>query len=202
MSSKLSSPPNKNHCQNHCVSTQEQDSQYITEAERQDFAQNVKGYLPKNYLHDKDAQSPNQRRPRSPFAANLELDVDLKKDPHQDDTFKRAGLKTSIMSKLISGKIKPQMTLDLHGLQVAEAGRALTDAINDAYQNSCECVIVIHGKGSTTTYNNYEMSGHRFGKLKSYVMAWLKDNSMILGFCRAPRQDGGSGATYILLSKS
>ncbi|MBE8181955.1 MAG: hypothetical protein HAW61_00315 [Candidatus Portiera sp.] len=179
------------------------DSKYISAEEREYFAQAIDNHLPfNNTQQSKELGSSYKRRPKKLFVANPSIEVDLQKDPHQDDSFKRPGLQTSIMSKLTSGKIKPQIELDLHGMQVIEAGRALAEIINNAYQDGYECVIVIHGKGSTGSSKSYEATGHRSGKLKSYVMAWLKDNPMVLGFCRSLANIGGSGATYILLSKS
>ncbi len=182
------------------------DSDYITEEERKLCSNAMKEYLQFggsriNSQKKGDDHYP-QERSKNIFVANPFINVDLDQDPHQEDSFKRAGLQTSVMTRLIGGKIRPQTTLDMHGMQVAEAGQELVLTINNARGARHECVKVIHGKGYTRSNSNYGTEAYKVGKLKLYVMAWLKDNAAVLGFCRAPANEGGSGATYILLSKS
>jgi DNA-nicking Smr family endonuclease len=53
------------------------------------------------------------------------------------------------------------------------------------------CVRVIHGKGRG--------SGQRGPVLKSAVNRWLRRHGNVRAFCSARRNDGGTGALYVLL---
>ncbi|MHB8428784.1 MAG: Smr/MutS family protein, partial [Acidiferrobacterales bacterium] len=37
--------------------------------------------------------------------------------------------------------------------------------------------------------------------LKGKVNSWLRQKDEVLAFCSAPRQDGGTGAVYVLLRR-
>jgi len=54
------------------------------------------------------------------------------------------------------------------------------------------CVRVVHGKGLR--------SGPRGPVLKHAVNVWLRKVDAVVAFASAPRQDGGTGAVYVLLT--
>ncbi len=189
---------------------------YISEEEARYFQNSIKDYLPTkaddmtanttpNVTHRGADNSGRNIR----FIADTSSRLDVTGNPDELDDFKRPGLQNSKMTKLRGGKIIYSDTLDLHGMNVAEAAAALTTTINLAFSNGYESVKIIHGKGYNKNNNmrvasrgkNLLNQGIIKGKLKLYVIAWLKDNPAILGFCRALPNDGGSGAMYILLKK-
>lgn len=194
-----------------------EDSKYISEEEREEFQKNIQQHLEPQ--QDKDSSHDNHNGgnydgdysngyKNNVFIADDNIQVNLVQDAHEQDEFKRAGLQQSKMAKLKGGKFSSDRELDLHGLQVAEAAVVLTKFINAAYGDGHECVKVIHGKGMNNeklvARRDFEQNTDRrkIAKLKLYVMAWLKENPIVLGFCRSLPQDGGGGATYILLSRS
>ena len=155
------------------------------------------------------------------FTVDRELKVDFATDPHADDSFKRAGLQQTKLSKLKAGKFNIKDTLDMHGMKVDDAAPELEQTINHAYANGNDCIKIIHGRGATQQLvarnsagksrlpaNKFvaEDNSAQFGsygknqaKLKTCVLTWLRQDPMILAFCRALPRDGGKGATYVLL---
>ena len=204
-----SSKPNNQNIDNQSKSPNDK---YISEEEARYFQNTIKDYLPtkadditpNTTYRGTDNSARNIR-----FIADTSSRIDVTGNPDELDDFKRPGLQNSKMTKLRGGKIIYSDTLDLHGMNVAEAAAALTATMNLAFSNGYESVKIIHGKGYNKEDNmrvvsrgkNLLNKGIIKGKLKLYVIAWLKDNPAILGFCRALPNDGGSGAMYILLKK-
>ena len=189
---------------------------YISEEEARYFQNSIKDYLPTKADDIKHNVTPNINNGDAynsgsniRFIADTSSRLDVTGNPDELDDFKRPGLQNSKMTKLRGGKIIYSDTLDLHGMNVAEAAAALIATMNLAFSNGYESVKIIHGKGYNKENNmgvgnrgkNLLNKGIIKGKLKLYVIAWLKDNPAILGFCRALPNDGGSGAMYILLKK-
>jgi len=54
-------------------------------------------------------------------------------------------------------------------------------------------VRIIHGKGRG--------SGNRGPVLKSAVNRWLRRHGAVRAFCSARRNDGGTGALYVLIER-
>jgi DNA-nicking Smr family endonuclease len=54
-------------------------------------------------------------------------------------------------------------------------------------------VRIIHGKGLS--------SAGKLPVLKGKVDAWLRQMDAVLAFCSARRNDGGTGALYVLLKR-
>ena len=95
--------------------------------------------------------------------------------------------------KLSRGKFSVQGEIDLHGLTLPEARDALRDYIDLARARDWTCVRVIHGKGLG--------SGERGPVIKPHVSAWLRRWNEVLAFASARREDGGTGAVYVLLKR-
>ena len=105
--------------------------------------------------------------------------------------FARPGLQHSVMRKLRRGQYVIESELDLHGHTVAEAREALSHFFADACTLRKRCVRVIHGKGNS--------SAGKLPILKGKVNNWLRQKKEVLAFCSARRNDGGTGAVYVLL---
>lgn len=80
-------------------------------------------------------------------------------------------------------------TVDLHGLLYNEALETLLSALD----NQQIYLKFIHGKGIHSSSNK--------PVLKNMVYLELKKNPLVIAFCSARDNDGGSGATYALLKK-
>jgi DNA-nicking Smr family endonuclease len=101
-----------------------------------------------------------------------------------------------LIRKLRRGEFAVQDKLDLHGLSQKEAEIELDAFLADCVSRNLRCVRIIHGKG-----NN---SRNQDGVLRKSVPRWLSTKRrarLIIAFTTAPPQDGGIGATYVLLRK-
>jgi len=106
--------------------------------------------------------------------------------------FRRPGIQHRLYQDLQRGVLVPEASLDLHGMRVDDARRALSRFLDQCLARGLRCVRVIHGKG--------QGSG-RQPILKQRVNQWLPQRAEVLAFCSAPRWDGGTGAAYVLLSR-
>tara|TARA_Y100001935_G_C17131874_1_gene421036 strand:- start:9 stop:539 length:531 start_codon:yes stop_codon:yes gene_type:complete len=107
--------------------------------------------------------------------------------------YRRPGIQHKVFQNLQKGVIQPEATLDMHGMHVNEAFSEFTKFFNLARKRKIKCVRIIHGKGHNST--------DRYPVLKNNVFIWLQGIDSVLAFVSAPTWDGGSGATYVLLSK-
>lgn len=119
--------------------------------------------------------------------------VDLNLETGEQLSFVRPGVQSRLFQDLRRGKIPPEALLDLHGLRVVEARKALADFLAHAIRYRLRVVQIIHGKGSR--------SEGQQPVLKQKLNQWLRQPEEILAFCSAPRFDGGTGAAYVLLSR-
>ncbi len=106
--------------------------------------------------------------------------------------FARPGVQHRLMRDLARGRLEIGETLDLHGLTTHHAREELVGFLDFCHRHDIRCVRIIHGKGFG--------SANRQPVLKQRVNLWLRQRRDILGFCSAPRRDGGTGAVYALLS--
>ena len=107
--------------------------------------------------------------------------------------FRRPGIQHRVYQDLQRGVIEPEATLDLHGMRVVDARKALAGFLNHSLQARRRCVRIIHGKGRGST--------SRQPVLKQKINQWLPQREEVLAYCAAPRWDGGTGAAYVLLSR-
>lgn len=119
--------------------------------------------------------------------------VDIQLETGEVLEFIRPGVQRRLFRELRRGRLAPEDMLDLHGLRVAEARRALAGFLAHAMRHRLRVVQIIHGKGSR--------SEGQQPVLKQKINQWLRQREEILAFCSAPRFDGGTGAAYVLLSR-
>ena len=101
-----------------------------------------------------------------------------------------SGLQRKQQSRIRSGAIRPEATIDLHGLRVAKARTELDSFITAAGQRGCRMLLVVHGQGYGST---------QAPVLKPMVFQQLATRSDILAWCPAQPRDGAGGATYVYL---
>ena len=109
----------------------------------------------------------------------------------------------NLADKFRKGKMSIEAKLDLHGYTQDKAYDRLINFVLSCYSNQKRCLIVITGKGSSKTPENFWEE--RTGKLKELVPTWLNSDKLrpyILTFATAQQKDGGSGALYVLLKKN
>lgn len=97
--------------------------------------------------------------------------------------------------RLHRGDFSIQAHLDLHGMNVEQAGDALDRFLKEAVTSSRRAVSVIHGRG---------LSSPAEPVLKHKVIQWLTSGpwrKWVIAYASARACDGGAGATYVLLRR-
>lgn len=87
---------------------------------------------------------------------------------------------------------KAKITLDVHGLRQQEAIDYINYALDEALKDNFDCIKIIHGKG-LHSQNNESI-------LQPTTIDTLALHPHVICAMVANHQDGGSGATYVLLS--
>lgn len=138
-----------------------------------------------------------QKKPARPLEIEQEKPgeelADLSVEAPEFFEFRRPGIQHRVFQDLRRGLIPPEQSLDLHGMRVMEARTAFSRFINASLQQGRRCIRIIHGKGR----------GSRDAQpvLKQKTYQWLLQSETVLAFVTAPRWDGGTGASYVLLSR-
>jgi len=86
--------------------------------------------------------------------------------------------------------LKPQAVLDLHGLSSAEAEEALDRFIRDSRARGLLKVLIVHGKGLHSPVEPV---------LGRVVRSYLEKCPFTGAFGRAGREEGGRGASWVLI---
>ena len=107
--------------------------------------------------------------------------------------WKKDGVQPRVFRRLAQGKYPIEATLDLHQRTVKEARDDVFRFIRSSSRNGFRSVVIVHGRGDKSDDP---------AKLKSYVAHWLVQSADVIGFHSAPRRDGGTGATFVLIRKS
>jgi DNA-nicking Smr family endonuclease len=142
------------------------------------------------------ARLPERRKPppRARFSAPR-LREDRKPALERGDSLHYAdgGTRRAALRELRRGRVRPEAELDLHGLTVARAERALRDFLGEAFVRGFRCVRIVHGKGLH--------SGPAGPTLKNLVDSVLRGTRGVQAFTSARPADGGAGAVNVLLER-
>lgn len=154
-------------------------------------------------LGDVTPLKPNDHRtpspaPRKPRIRNTSLEAEIAdtlSDHGAGDVapteYLSNGLNRMTLRKLRRGEWPVQDEIDLHGMNSDEARRLLTAFLHQATQRGLRSVNIIHGKGWHSEQGE--------GLLKRLARHWLMQHPLVLAFCDAPMNAGGSGAVWVLL---
>ena len=118
------------------------------------------------------------------------------------NTSQKVKMDMGTYSKLKKGKLEPEASLDLHGMNLEQAYQALLNFIISAHNTQKRLVLVITGKGKNSD-PGYAIP-QRNGVLRSQVPMWLKEaklSNLILQVEQSHRRHGGLGALYIYLRR-
>ena len=99
--------------------------------------------------------------------------------------FLRPGYSPDLLKKLRRGQWRVEDELDLHGLNRAQVGYAVSEFLEEAVSRGMRCVRIVHGKG--------------LGVLREALRMDLPARAEVLGFVEAPPAQGGAGAVLVLL---
>ena len=100
---------------------------------------------------------------------------------------------------LAKGKRSPEASLDLHGMTLVAAEKAVARFLADSATQNLRLVLIVTGKG--TRLEGGRMFG---GRIRAEFPAWLErsDNrALVAGVRTAHPRHGGSGAFYVLLRR-
>lgn len=107
---------------------------------------------------------------------------------------RRIDVNQSLLRRLRRGQFPIDGRLDLHGMTFDEAREALVVFLARMRDRGEMAVLVVHGKG--------QHSPGGTGILRGEISAWLSQGAAAqhtAAFATAQRDDGGEGATYVLL---
>ena len=105
------------------------------------------------------------------------------------------GVSPQLARRLHNGDFSIQAHIDLHGFGVQDAFLKVDEFLNEAIRSGLRAVLVIHGRG---------LSSPGQPVLKEKLRLWLSSGQWrkwVLAFTSARAEDGGAGATYVLLRK-
>lgn len=108
--------------------------------------------------------------------------------------------------RLSSGRTRPDLVLDLHGLTQDAARRLLKSRILQAHANDLRVILVITGKGDRQGPSRIDMMQERpmRGVIRSALPQWLGEADVahcIAAVRRAHPRHGGHGAVYLILRR-
>tara|TARA_B100000686_G_scaffold346148_1_gene432117 strand:+ start:2283 stop:2723 length:441 start_codon:yes stop_codon:yes gene_type:complete len=107
-----------------------------------------------------------------------------------------------IQGNIIKKKIKK---LDLHGLTLVQANRAVKKFIIQCFEEGYKNLLIITGKGIRSKVQNNPYLSEKMSVLKYSVPEFLKSDKELLNKIKdiktAEIKDGGEGAFYIFLKQ-
>ena len=130
-------------------------------------------------------------------------DAVLEKSKSEKGSSKNSKIDKRVLSKLKSGKLAPEDTLDLHGHTLISAKKLLSKFLVQAYSNRRRLVLIITGKGKTKS--GLEINLEYKGVLRKEVPVWLMEpglTEIILSVSEANQRHGGAGAIYVYLKRN
>jgi len=127
-------------------------------------------------------------------AARLGMTPRPRQQPAPGQTFDR-----DVDRALAKGRRAPQAKLDLHGMTLVAAERAVSRFIADASERDLRVVLIVTGKG-------LRLEGGRMfgGRIRAEFPGWLErteNRAQVAGVRPAHPRHGGSGAFYVLLRR-
>jgi DNA-nicking Smr family endonuclease len=138
-----------------------------------------------------EAEGPLRSQKRSVAAPRMASAPELILDDHNFDR--------DTARALGRGKLVPQASLDLHGMTLAAAERAVANFLDAAVAQDLRIILIVTGKGA-------RLEGGRVlgGRIRAEFVGWLNraDNrSRVRGVRPAHPRHGGGGAFYVLLRR-
>ena len=104
------------------------------------------------------------------------------------------GYPQKLLRRLRHGNYSIEDELDLHGLTLSQAKQQVREFLSECEYQGIGTVRIIHGKGLS--------SPGREPVLKRHILGWLKKIETVIAVSSATPRDGGTGAIYVLLTRS
>ena len=156
----------------------------VSKSDRELFRNTIKNGI--SYSHT----APADKKETMPYEQTARQDYCYDEKGH----FYSNGLQQRVLKKLKNGALPIEKQIDLHGYTIKQAEHLVIDFLNNARQEQCRVVLIIHGKG------------HSPESLVSRLQQWLNEflprQGCVLAWQMASKQHGGSGASYLLLKQN
>lgn len=112
--------------------------------------------------------------------------------------YQSEGVQNSLFKQLAKGELTVYESIDLHGMTTLEAEVYIATTIENLHYHHMTCIRIVHGKGYHVGETPYDKPAP---KLKNFTARYLTEHDRVLAFVSCPRNRGGTGAVYVLLSR-
>jgi DNA-nicking Smr family endonuclease len=147
-------------------------------------------------LTDREKLRPPSDSPRSPTPREPER-MRFQVERRGERIEGRApGIDREHLRRLRTGAVRVDSSVDVHGLEAAAARRAVRETLSRGFDSGARCILVVHGRG---------LHSRQGPTLKDALPGWLEAppiGATVMAFASAAPDDGGTGATYVLLRRS
>ena len=113
------------------------------------------------------------------------------------------GIDAKVLRKLRRGEGRIEDRLDLHGMNMDQAERAVCGFVRESARRGKRLILVVTGKGRDA--GDTGPVPVRIGLLRQSLPGWLdgpQAGGKVQGWLHAHRRDGGTGAFYVYLRRS
>jgi DNA-nicking Smr family endonuclease len=107
-----------------------------------------------------------------------------------------SGVDPAHLRRLVRGELAIEVEIDLHGYTAAAARKLVATTLAEMQASGERCARIVHGRG------RHSVAGP---VLKAGVHEWLASpplSAAVLAFATAPPEEGGAGATLVLLRRA
>jgi len=141
---------------------------------------------PKNNYGIKNS-SQNAQQHKNKALAQFHFSDEFEPNLNQQGPMKyvRADIDSFEAKNLRRGVYRPDLILDLHGLDQQQAKQEIAALLYACQKEHAQCICIIHGLGSRV--------------LKNKVPHWLVQHPDVMAFHQAPLEWGGNGALLALI---
>ena len=136
-----------------------------------------------NQRHSNKKNASQQSKALAQFHFSDEFEPDLNKQGPMK--YLRDGVDSFEVKNLRRGYYRPDLILDLHGLDQLQAKKELAALLYACQKEHAQCICIVHGIGSYI--------------LKNKVPHWLVQHPDVMAFHQAPLEWGGDGALLALI---
>ena len=140
---------------------------------------------------DEAQRSPKPARPASPPGS--------RREPR---SLTRDGLDGSWERRLAKAQAAPELTIDLHGLNLAQAHARVLAGLSQASAMGARVVLIVAGK--PRPHAEHDARGQRRGAIRAKLLDWLAASEhagRIAAVRPAHPRHGGAGAVYVVLRR-
>jgi DNA-nicking Smr family endonuclease len=136
-----------------------------------------------NQLDNNKKNNAQQNKALAQFHFSDEFEPNLNKQGPMK--YLRDGVDSFEVKNLRRGYYRPDLILDLHGLDQHQAKKELAALLYACQKEHAQCICIVHGIGSHI--------------LKNKVPHWLVQHPDVMAFHQAPLEWGGDGALLALI---